>query len=333
MSHNSSLVGGGIVIDAPNNHVLILNNIITNNKLISSVLNSEGGAGIFCYNSKDRIIIAENEISNNQVLKTSGGYTGYGGGICLKEANVQIRNNLIKNNRANYGGGISVDEFSSSDSPDFINNTIVKNEASYKGGGLYVNSYGVAPKMINSILWGNTATTDPQLNSRVFTEFSNIEGGFSGLGNIDLDPLFVDTVACCLRTKSPCVDAGNPDIKYNDSDGSRNDMGCYGGNGMDGPTDVKILNNLIPEKFILSQNYPNPFNPTTRIQYSILEKSLVTIKVYNILGKEVKTLVNENQNVGKYEISFNASDLCSGVYFYKLTAGNFVETKKMILLR
>ncbi len=100
-------------------------------------------------------------------LKHRGALAGYGGGIYINESKALIRNNLIKNNRATYGGGISVDEYLSSDSPDLINNTIVKNEASYKGGGLYVNSYGVAPKMINSILWGNKA----QLIHNLIVEF------------------------------------------------------------------------------------------------------------------------------------------------------------------
>ncbi len=246
VSHNSSLVGGGIVIDAPNNHVLILNNTITNNKLISSVLNIEGGAGICCYNSKDRIIIAENEISNNEVLTSTGGYTGHGGGIYLKDSKAQIRNNLIKNNRSSYGGGISTDNsYPGYVTTDFLNNTIVNNEASSRGGGLYVDPGGETPKMINSILWGNTAPTDPQLdNNNISIEYSNVEGGFNGHGNIDLDPEFSDTVNYYLSSNSPCVDAGFPLTMYYDVEdlnnpstplspalgGLRNDMGAYGGN-------------------------------------------------------------------------------------------------------
>ena len=96
----------------------------------------------------------------------------------------------------------------------------------------------------------------------------------------------------------------------------------------------------LPQIFSLEQNYPNPFNPTTTIKYSIPsvisneERNLnVTLKIYDILGNEVATLVNENKPAGSYEIDFNASSLTSGVYFYKFQAGSFVETKKMILLR
>ena len=88
-----------------------------------------------------------------------------------------------------------------------------------------------------------------------------------------------------------------------------------------------------PFEFVLSQNYPNPFNPSTKIKYSIPTSEFVTLKVYDVLGNEVAALVNEEKPAGTYEVNFNASQLSSGIYFYKLQAGSFVETKKMILLR
>ncbi len=90
---------------------------------------------------------------------------------------------------------------------------------------------------------------------------------------------------------------------------------------------------LSPDNFHLAQNYPNPFNPVTTIQFSIPQRSNVTMKVYDILGNEVATLVNEEKDRGVYMVSFNASGLASGIYFYKLQAGSFVETKKMILIK
>lgn len=85
--------------------------------------------------------------------------------------------------------------------------------------------------------------------------------------------------------------------------------------------------------FYLGQNYPNPFNPTTSLQYAVGSRQFITLKVYDVLGNEVATLVNEEKPAGEYEIEFNASNLSSGVYFYKLTAKNFTQTKKMMLLR
>ena len=97
-------------------------------------------------------------------------------------------------------------------------------------------------------------------------------------------------------------------------------------------TDVKNTTRL-PKNFTLYQNYPNPFNPSTKIRYSIPQFSKVIIKVYDILGNEIKTLVNKEKPVGTYEITWNAANLPSGIYFYQLKSGNFIETKKMILLK
>jgi len=91
--------------------------------------------------------------------------------------------------------------------------------------------------------------------------------------------------------------------------------------------------NGIPETYKLSQNYPNPFNPNTKIDFSIPKNSLVTIKVYDVLGKEVAILVNKDFVVGSYTVDFNASSLTSGVYFYTISAGDFTETKKLVLVK
>jgi hypothetical protein len=103
-----------------------------------------------------------------------------------------------------------------------------------------------------------------------------------------------------------------------------------------------LLNSLVvsvgedyiqPEGFYLSQNYPNPFNPTTSLQYTIGSRQFVTLKVYDLLGKEVATLVNEEKPAGEYEVEFNGSNLSSGMYFYQLKTDSHSETKKMVLLK
>jgi hypothetical protein len=105
-------------------------------------------------------------------------------------------------------------------------------------------------------------------------------------------------------------------------------------------TAVENIISELPEEYNLAQNYPNPFNPSTKIRYSIpsvtlsgVEGSRVKLKVFDVLGNEIATLVNEEKPAGSYEVDFNARNLSSGVYFYKLQAGNFIETKKMILLK
>ena len=91
--------------------------------------------------------------------------------------------------------------------------------------------------------------------------------------------------------------------------------------------------NEVNDKFILYTCYPNPFNPSTTIRYQIPQDGIVTLKIYDILGSEVTTLVNEEKLAGKYEVNFNASTLASGVYIYRIQAGDFVSSKKMILLK
>jgi hypothetical protein len=88
-----------------------------------------------------------------------------------------------------------------------------------------------------------------------------------------------------------------------------------------------------PTEFILEQNFPNPFNPTTTINYSVPQTSQVQIKIFDVLGDEIETLVNEEKAAGTYEVTWYAENLPSGVYFYQLRAGSFVETKKMLLLK
>jgi hypothetical protein len=98
-------------------------------------------------------------------------------------------------------------------------------------------------------------------------------------------------------------------------------------------SDVVNVTYDVPAEFVLSQNFPNPFNPSTRLNYFVPNESFVSIKVYDFLGREVTTLVNETKSTGSYEIVFEASNLPSGTYFYTLTAENYSSTKKMILLK
>ena len=90
---------------------------------------------------------------------------------------------------------------------------------------------------------------------------------------------------------------------------------------------------MLPKNQQLFQNFPNPFNPATKIIYKIPEKSFVTIKVYDVLGNEITSLVNEEKSAGEYTINFNGAELPSGIYFYRLQAGSFIETKKMVLMK
>jgi hypothetical protein len=96
---------------------------------------------------------------------------------------------------------------------------------------------------------------------------------------------------------------------------------------------IQLEEGEIPKTYNLYENYPNPFNPETKIKFDLPIDNYVMIKVYNILGKEIYTLVNDFKQAGRYLVSFNGSNLSSGIYYYKITAGNFEQVKKMILIK
>ena len=101
----------------------------------------------------------------------------------------------------------------------------------------------------------------------------------------------------------------------------------------DGPAVVASEPSYFPDRFLLSQNYPNPFNPTTIINYELPITNFVELSVYNLIGQKVATLINENKKAGSHQVEWNASGFSSGVYYYKINAGEFQAVRKMILVR
>jgi hypothetical protein len=120
---------------------------------------------------------------------------------------------------------------------------------------------------------------------------------------------------------------------------SRNDAGgIYAQNvnydgSFGGPTGIINYGTASPDKYQLFQNYPNPFNPNTIIRFQIKDSRFVTLKIYDVIGKEVASLVNDNMKAGTFEVNWNGENYSSGVYFYKLIAGNFSEVKRMVLIK
>jgi hypothetical protein len=119
------------------------------------------------------------------------------------------------------------------------------------------------------------------------------------------------------------------DIVVGSSHNGSNLIKWWRNDGVSGINDEQFT----PSEFRLFQNHPNPFNPTTKIKYQIPKQSFVTLKVYDVLGNEIVTLVNEEKSAGEYEINFKANELPSGIYFYKLTAHNFTKIRKMLLIK
>jgi len=98
-------------------------------------------------------------------------------------------------------------------------------------------------------------------------------------------------------------------------------------------TNEVIIEISQPDFFLLKQNYPNPFNPSTIISWQLPETKFVTLKIYDVMGNEVASLINEEKQAGNFEVEFNATILSSSTYFYRLQAGSYVETKKMVLIK
>lgn len=345
--------GGGIYI-GNNASAILTGNIISDNLLHqrSATSGPTYGGGIYISNSSQSTVI-KNKISNNYAMASYGSISECSG-IYVNNSEIKISNNIISQNDFS---GISLNQ----SSPNIINNTIVFNE---QDGIFQQNS--CSPVIMNNIIAYNSkfGIREFDISSSPDSVFFNLfyinESGLyldqgeleyyfvedldlqapESSNNLSGDPLFVnlDSENYHLLTGSPAVNAGNPDPQYNDIDGSRNDIGAYGGedyfvNIYDEKYSFQILerNNLI-------HNYPNPFNSITSIIYQLHKDSYAVLKIYNIHGQLVKTLIEGKQREGSYKIQWNGIDengnsVAEGLYIYHLTADGLSQSNKMILIR
>lgn len=271
-------------------------------------------------------------------------------------------------NRAYYrGGGL----FAYNCSPILVNNTVVRNRSTasgYYSRGAGIHAYSTATVAgENNIVYDNFATNAPNVYGSVSFTYSCVQGGMSGMGNISSDPLFVHNpplgffylsqTEAGQPQNSPCVNAGDPaspmiigttrtdqfpDIEVVDMgfhwwltvwssdlvsqmeyelwvESGRNSEAAH--DRIDGRTEMPI------------EIVPNPFNPITAISYQLSDVSLVILEVYDVSGRKVTELANGWQNAGTHEVTFNGSDLASGIYVYRLEAGQFASSGKMILMK
>jgi hypothetical protein len=327
--------------------------------------NSGPHGPIFCayYTS----IISGNVISHNVTTRA-------GGGIFNMTSNDIITNNIIIYNSCFGGEGEGgIIKCWINDKSVIINNTIAYNSAAH-GGGICCNNNSDAT-FINNIIWGNTSLDGSQVNlvdtqsdpDFLYCDIQGRDQAFGGNGsgvnytgiyenNIDLDPLFIDTAAVDYRLSDPshCIGSGWDTVEVHGINyyappfcimgnprpnpvGTRPDIGaCESPLG----TPVVVVEDEIisPTEIILYQNYPNPFNPSTKISYQLPVSGNVTLKVYDVLGRDVATLVNDYKQAGKYEVEFSiysdiGLNLSTGIYFYQLNTGEITQTKEMILIK
>jgi predicted outer membrane repeat protein len=376
--------GGGFV--AVNGNMDICNNRIVGNVIQSSgsMRAYGGGISLLAVSTSElgEMVVSGNYIASNTVIGgSSGALLSSGGGISSIDQRPWVNNNIIVKNSAPYGGGFGAIKYYTAgssgdgpvvvkrggdrtgterakrtpvqtrlllDAPVLINNTIAYNRATVNGGAIAsVGSW--TPKVINTIAWGDTGMQEVY-GGGVRVLFSNIQGGWpSDSGNIDVDPLFVDTTYR-LSDYSSCIGAGRdsvliggvlyrvPSLCFYGSPrpnpaGSHPDIGACENPRAIPLTGVDDQPSSVPTAFALQQNYPNPFNPSTSISYQLPVAGQATLKVFDVLGREVATLVNEVKQPGTYSVQWNAPGMASGVYFYRLVAGEFQSIKKMIVLK
>ena len=334
-NNHSTSYGGGICIKIGSSPALD-EIIIQNNSA------DQYGGGIY---SEDH----SNPILNNVVIRNNS--AEFGGGIySIAYSNLDLENIEISNNSAEHGAGILLSDSSSAsldhvlisnntglESPgiytfrsnlDMSFSTVVGNSYTISNSGVINNAYSLIT-IANSILWNESVENEYWADSLFTTNitYSLVQGGYSGEGNIDTDPLFCnpDNGDLTLAENSPCIGTGENGVH----------MGAFGVG-----CDALVIaeNNVVPELYTLHQNYPNPFNPVTTLRYDLPEDALVNIIIYDMMGRQIKTLINDHQTAGYRSLQWNAtnnagSPVSAGIYLYMIQAGDFMQTKKMVLLK
>jgi len=328
---------------------MIKNITIKNGRATGSIPDNKGG-GIYCNHSSPTF---KNITLKNNFAELSGG------GIYCENSNPHLENvRIIGNSTNNYGGGIYAHN---SSNPILKNVTISNNYTVYTGGGvccwesnfILINvtitdnyaqdgggiycEWSSDLNLVNCIIWSNSNEEIYISSGSVTATYSDIEGGWTGEGNIDADPLFFDPASNDYHlswvnypipdsTKSPCIDAGDPSSPL-DPDGTIADMGAfYFNQGVSIDEPGHNSSDII-------WNFPNPTKTSTTIKYSLKQNSHVTISVYNLKGQLVETIINETKLKGEHAVLYNTEALHSGVYFYQIQSNDMSEIRKMIIIK
>ena len=320
--------GGGIAVYLSND--VTIDNIVLSDNSSSGPNYPSGGGGVAFYRA-DNVLFENSTIANNVSNHNSGGgiFLGSESGQASIVVHATFNRLTIVNNSALSGGAI----FCWSAILNLYHSTLAQNEASnieWSGGGL-ASHYVTEPNIISSLFYDNTPNSihNGYPYTPVLVAYSLVQEQWVGAGNLtNVDPLFCDPDSgdYSLAENSPCVGAG---------EGGSN-MGAYE-IGCD-PIILSTSSELLPVTYTLHQNYPNPFNPVTRLRYDLAENSLVNITIYDMMGRQVKTLINQTQDAGYRSIVWNATNdygkpVSAGIYLYQIQAGKYISTKKMVLLK
>lgn len=352
ITNNTANYGGGIYLEEN------LHSDFNKTKIMNNTALNDGG-GIYFFESD--LELTDNIIQENVA-------NGSGGGIYYSNSNLTSKNMLlIKNVALEQAGGIKAIAFSNT---SLINSTISGNKVELQAGGIFISDskFTIINSILNDNLPHEVYFEDNFEVDSMIVAYSNVQGGMDSIitdsinsiywleGNIDANPLFVDTTHANyhLADNSPCVGGGIDSIQINNfwyyapfrdiegntrpyPVGTRPDMGAFE-NELGFPTDINGQEDQLPKHFALYQNYPNPFNPETCIIYHLCKDTNVKIKVYNMRGQLVRTLVNKKQQAGRYSIfwdgkDFLGEDVASGIYICQMTTAGFVKAKKLTLIR
>jgi hypothetical protein len=334
--NNSCSYAGGAIICYNGSHPDLVNNIFTDNVATGfGVANSFGGAIICSMGSNP--VISSNTFSYNTA--------DIGGALDIhNNSSPQVDHNLIYGNVANdYGGAFSI---YLDCSPMLLNNTIAINVADTFGGGIAIEA-NCFPVIRNTIIWGNTASegSQVQINSADCVPdffYSDLEGGADSIGGtgqpgewvgcIDNDPLFEGSDTCYyhLTEGSPCIDAGDPDCT-DPIDSTICDMGAFWCNYLHVgiPTFPSLASG--PNTTIQLKIYPNPCSDISHFVFRISKSQFVTLKINDLYGREVRTLVDEEKSPGEYTVRMDVSNLPAGVYLVRLQAGEQQVVSKLLV--
>ncbi|NQS97548.1 MAG: right-handed parallel beta-helix repeat-containing protein [candidate division Zixibacteria bacterium] len=358
---DSANMGGGICVW--NSKWQIDGCIIDSNYAFNNLSGNSGkGGGIYTFSGDSTSYIRNCRISNNSARGNYNQYSAIAGGLYCGTYKTTIQRCLFANNSSleasyNFAGGGAI-LISNTDSVVVANCTFNGNSSVGYAGGVFIHESSAS--IINSIFYENSggnvincySSNWETINYCDFFDnnvIQNVWYGPDSIGilaatningdscdiysNIFLDPLFYSTTgdsAFCLTEESPCIDAGDPAIPL-DPDGTIADIGMF-------YFDQSVLvkpGSSAPQStaYSLSPAYPNPFNAQTTITFTIASHCWVEMAVYDVMGREVAVLLNQQQAAGSWQLTWDAGGLGSGVYFAIMRADGFSQARKMILVK